>query len=230
MRLLNALVLMTSLTSPAAFAQSSGLAQKAATQNAVRHTPGSGFLFQGQFAADTDEREFFVTLQQAGALVARTLSYAGGSLISGAIPRGGFDPTLTLFDSTGRLVAANEDGGCGPRAADAVTGQCWDSYLSLLLPAGTYRLVLTQSTNGANGPTLSDSFKSFCSQANQTAGNCTQNFTPNPQPGVLPDGFWDETRDRRTASYAVQVLGAPGAITAVEPSINSSAALPGGVV
>ena len=145
-----------------------------------------GCFFVGTFSQDTDQREVFFTLQQAGTVVLRTYAYAGRVNSAGTtISRGGFDPTLTVFDSSGRLIASNEDGGCGAVAPDAVTGLCWDSYLDLALPAGNYRLVLTQSTNTAIGPTLADSFKYACGAANQTAGVCTQNFTPDPNPGVL---------------------------------------------
>jgi uncharacterized protein (TIGR03437 family) len=196
--------------------------------NTVASTVAGSLSYTGVFSQDTDQAEVFFNLQTAGNVVLRTFSYAGG--VNGAgttIPRGGFDPTLSLFDSTGQLVAANQDGGCGLVAADAVTGMCWDSYMALSLPAGNYRLVVTQSANTANGPTLADGFHSFCSAADQNAANCTQNFTPDPSPGILPAGFWDESRNQRVGSYAVDVTGAT---TATGPSITSSPALPGGTV
>jgi len=200
----------------------------AAARGETATTFSPSFSFTGSFSQDTDQREVFFTLPAAGNVLLRTFSYAGG--VNGAgttIPRGGFDPTLSLFDSTGRLVGSNQDGGCGVVAADAVTGMCWDSYLIVALPAGTYSVVLTQSTNTANGPTLQDGFNSFCSAANQNAGNCTQNFTPDPNPGVLPPGFWDETRNQRLASYALDIAGV--ASTSM-PSFTSPSILPGGTV
>lgn len=218
MRRLSATFLLAAIAAPGAFS----------APDATPRVVSSAGPFVGTFSQDTDQREVFFTLQQAGEVVLRTFSYAGGVTSGGTIiPRGGFDPTLSVFDSSGRLVASNEDGGCGAVAADAVTGLCWDSYLGLVLPAGNYRLVLTQSTNTANGPTLGDSFKYACSAANQNAGICSQNFTPDPNPGVLEAGFWDESRNQRLGSYAVDILGAT---SATAPSISSSPDLPPGTV
>src|SRR5882724_4617957 len=81
-----------------------------------------GFSFTGNFVNDVDKREFFFTLAQAGTVLVQTWSYAGGVNAAGsAIPRGGFDPSIAVFDSNGSTVAVNRDGGCGPVAADAVT-------------------------------------------------------------------------------------------------------------
>ena len=218
MRRLSAALLLAMIAAPVAFS----------APDATPRVLSSAGSFVGTFSQDTDQREVFFTLQQADEVVLRTFSYAGGVNSAGTtIPRGGFDPTLSVFDSSGRLVASNEDGGCGAVAADAVTGLCWDSYLGLVLPAGNYRLVLTESTNTANGPTLADSFKYACSTANQNAAVCSQNFTPDPNPGVLPAGFWDESRNQRVGLYALDVLGAS---SATAPSINSSSTLPPGTV
>ncbi|KAB7643928.1 PEPxxWA-CTERM sorting domain-containing protein [Polymorphobacter fuscus] len=72
----------------------------------------------------------------------RTWSYAGGVNAAGqTIARGGFDPILALFDlSSGVRINENDDGGCGLVAADAVSGQCWDTFLTSSLGAGNYRV------------------------------------------------------------------------------------------
>jgi len=70
-----------------------------------------GASYTGNFVADDDEREVFFTLSAPGSVTLRTLSYAGGVNAAGTtIPAGGFDPTVSVFDSGGRLVAYNRDG------------------------------------------------------------------------------------------------------------------------
>src|ERR1700722_15473430 len=77
-------------------------------------SPASAFSYTGTFAADDDKREFFFSLVEPGVAPIRTLSYAGGTNAAGlTIPAGGFDPTISIFDSNGDIVAVNQDGGCG---------------------------------------------------------------------------------------------------------------------
>src|SRR5581483_10972543 len=102
--------------------------------------PPAGVGVTGNLSADDDQRSYFVTLASAGVLVLKTNSYAGGvSAAAGQVPAGGFDPTLSVFDSGGNLIANNKDGGCGNVAADPTTTFCWDAFLSLQLTAGTYQ-------------------------------------------------------------------------------------------
>jgi hypothetical protein len=167
----------------------------------------------GSFASDDDKRVVYLTLSAAGTLLARTWSYAGGiNGVGATAPEGGFDPTLSLFDSAGSLIAYNQDGGCASVAADSITASCWDSYLSIPLPAGSYTLVLTQSENLPNGPTLADSFV-YDGQPNFTA-----------VPGASGAGFLDFFLSQRTAYYAFDIAGAGALAT----TITSSAALPCG--
>src|SRR6266481_6538041 len=87
---------------------------------------GADFSFIGAFAQDDERRQFTLTLAQPGTVLMRTWSYAGGVNSTGArIEAGGFDPSLSLFDSTGLLLATNRDGGCNNVAADPVTNWCW---------------------------------------------------------------------------------------------------------
>jgi hypothetical protein len=91
-----------------------------------------------------------------------TTSYAGGVNANGTTtPRGGFDPVLTLFSSTGTVLGFGGGGGraaCGGAiAADAVTGLCNDANFSRTLGAGNYTLDLTEFPNVALG-TLADGF------------------------------------------------------------------------
>jgi uncharacterized protein (TIGR03437 family) len=171
--------------------------------------------YTGTLATDDDQRVFYFTLAAPGPISIRTFSYAGGTNQAGTVvPAGGFDPTLAVFDANNNLVSLNRDGGCGAVAADPVTSFCWDSALSLTLPTGTYSVVLTQSENLPNGPTLSDSFV-YHGQTTFT--------TP---PGVGSQGFWDAFPSQRTASYAVDIVGAASVVT----TITSSSQAPVGLV
>ncbi len=182
---------------------------------AARLSGAPAFSYTGSFASDNDKRVFYFDLAAAGTVTLRTYSYAGGMNAAGAtIPGGGFDPTLSVFDAGGNLVAYNRDGGCGTVAVDAVTSFCWDSYLALPLPTGHYRAVLTQSDNLPNGPTLADSFV-YDAQTTFTAA-----------PGSAAPGFWDFFPSKRTAAYAVDIVGAA---TSETTTITSSATLPNGV-
>jgi uncharacterized protein (TIGR03437 family) len=191
----------------------------------VRLCAAPGVSFAGNFVADDDEREFSFTLSAPGSVTLRTFSYAGGVNAAGTtIPAGGFDPTVSVFDSGGSLIAYNRDGGCGNVAADAVTSFCWDSFLQVSLPAGNYTAVLTQSENLPNGPTLADSFAynpSLCVAALVCPTDAPGNFTA--APGNAAPGFWDFFPSQRTSFYALDILGASASAI---PTITSSAVLP----
>ena len=86
-------------------------------------------------------------------------SYAGGTNADGvAIAAGGFDPVLTLFDSSGVLVDQNDDNPNTP-TGDPNTGAAYDSFLQVTLDAGSYTVAVSQYDNFAIGPNLSDGFR-----------------------------------------------------------------------
>lgn len=172
---------------------------------------GANFSFVGAFAQDDERRQFTFTLNQTGAVVLRTWSYAGGVNSAGArIAAGGFDPSLSLFDSTGQLVAINRDGGCGHVAADPVTTWCWDAFIAAPLPRGTYQVVLTESENTPYGPYLADPF------VYDGAGD----FTAAPGSNE-PAGFWDFTPNHRDSSFAVDISGVDSAGLPLAPAIGA---------
>jgi hypothetical protein len=128
--------------------------------------------FTGNFTRDDNVQLFNFTTDGSSTVVLRTWSYAGGTNAAGnTIARGGFDPILALFDSTGAYINQNDDGGCSYVAADAVTGRCWDTYFSAPLAAGDYTVAIMQYNNFANGPNLSNGFQRD-GQGNYTAGWC----------------------------------------------------------
>jgi hypothetical protein len=75
------------------------------------------------------------------------------------IPAGGFDPILSLFDSTDTLIRTVDDGPL-PVPADPVTGARYDTSFSQALTAGNYRVVISEYSNFARGPNFSDGFPS----------------------------------------------------------------------
>ena len=177
----------------------------------VRTSFGADFSFVGAFAQDDERRQFTFTLNQAGMVVLRTWSYAGGVNSTGArIDGGGFDPSLSLFDSAGLLLATNRDGGCEKVAADRVTSWCWDAFIAVPLPKGTYQLVLTESENTPLGPYLADPF------VYDGAGN----FTAAPG-STEPAGFWDYSPMRRSNSYSLDISGVDFAQLPLAPAIGA---------
>jgi uncharacterized protein (TIGR03437 family) len=119
-----------------------------------------------------------------------------------------------LFDGAGLLIAANADGGCAVVAPDPITGQCWDAYLHLPLPAGTYQVVLAEYDNAPFGPSLAEPF------LRDGVGNFTASLA-----GVASTPFWDETPAQRTGAYALDVLGVDAAREAESIAVLNSASL-----
>src|SRR5579872_2104912 len=117
------------------------------------------FSFTGMFTSDDDVQQFNFAVGAPSTVTLRTYSYAGGTNSAGTvIPRGGFDPILALFDSSGNLVNQNDDGGCGLVPADAGTGMCWDTYLQSPLAPGNYSVTVMEYNSFANGPNIANGF------------------------------------------------------------------------
>jgi uncharacterized protein (TIGR03437 family) len=95
-------------------------------------------------------------------------------------------------------------------AADPITLLCWDSSLSLPVPAGTYQVVLTQSDNTPQGPSIRDPF------VYDGAGN----FTADPEMSAS-NGFWDYSLHRRTGAFAVDIQGVDNAQLGLTPGISA---------
>lgn len=156
-----------------------GLALAALLLSGVQATAGPiTTSYTGNFIQDDDFRLFPLHLDAATRLTLVSYSYAGGTNGAGqAIPRGGFDPVLALFDLGGNLLAQNDDGGANV-PADAITGATFDSFLRLNLAAGDYTIAMLQFDNEALGPTLADGFARPGAAAFTTGFGC-----PDAQPG-----------------------------------------------
>ncbi len=125
-------------------------------------TPASAALITashtGTFTGDDEIRFVPLTLDGPAFVTLVSHSYAGGINAAGqAVPRGGFDIVLSVFDVAGNLLSASDDGGANV-PADAVTGASFDSFLTFVLAAGSYTIAVTQFDNEAFGPTLADGF------------------------------------------------------------------------
>jgi hypothetical protein len=174
----------------------------------VSSASAGNMSYAGQFAHDNDVQLFNFTVGALSMVGLRTWSYAGGVNAAGqTIARGGFDPIISLFDSTGTLIGSPEDtiwdnGGCGKVSADAVTRQCWDINLVIQLAAGNYTVSIQQWNNYSTSTHLVDGF--------YYQGTQYQNFR---------NGFVDEMDVRRNGSWALDILNVSPAAQAVpEPA------------
>jgi hypothetical protein len=162
--------------------------------------------YQGNFTTDDQVQQFDFNVATPGLVTLQTFGYAGG--VNGAgttIATGGFDPVLTLFDGMGNFLVMNDDGPCGTVGMDPTTLNCFDSYLSLDLTAGSYILALTENDNLAIGPTLADSFTQV--------GN--GDFTC-PEFLGTPGAFCDASPSQRDSAWALDVT-TPGTSPVPEP-------------
>jgi hypothetical protein len=161
---------------------------------AISSVSGADFSFTGNLLNDDDVQLFNFTVGSTSDVTLRTWSYAGGVNAAGAvIPRGGFDPILAVFDSSGALIDANDDGAVVP--IDPVTNAAFDTLLFLdNLAPGSYTVSVMQFANFALGPNLSDGF---------IGSNTT--------------GFVDVTGNARTSAWAFDILNVNAADVVVPP-------------
>jgi hypothetical protein len=173
----------------------------------------ANFSFQGSFTQDDNVQAFNFTVGATSDVTLRSWSYAGGVNAAGdTIARGGFDPILALFDSTGKFINQNDDGGPGLVAADALTGRNWDTFLTIKgLAPGTYVATVMEFDNFAKGPTFADGFK------RDGQGNFT-----GPLVGVAGGSFLDVSGvipgHQRDNHWAFDILNVNSASTVPEPA------------
>lgn len=172
--------------------------------------PVQDYSFTGSFTRDDDVQLFTFTVGSASTVTLRSWSYAGGTNAAGeTIARGGFDPILALFDSSGALIDQNDDGSSVP--ADPLSGQEYDVLLQVLLEAGTYTVAIMQYDNFATGPNLADGFERT-GEGNFTAGfGCDSAQTQfRDVSGTAYCG--------RTGAWAFDILGVESAVVEPPPS------------
>lgn len=121
----------------------------ACVASAVAAAPAQAadFSFAGTLANPSEVLFFDFTVGAASLVTLRTYSYAGGTNAQGTvIARGGFDPTLSLYDlATGLRIAQNDDGGLNVPAD--TNGSRYDTYLQASLATGTYRTAISVFPN-----------------------------------------------------------------------------------
>lgn len=137
----------------------------------------ANFSYTGTLDNPNDFQSFFFTANGASTVNLRSYSWAGGTNAAGtAIAAGGFDPILSLFDSTGALIQTVDDGP-DPVPADPATGLAYDTNFSQALAAGNYRVVISQFSNFAIGPNFSDGFPSGQNSFNGRTANWAFDIT-----------------------------------------------------
>ena len=118
----------------------------------------ANFSFIGNLNQDDSMQEFNFEVEGAAREVTlRTWSFAGGTNAEGqVIKNGGFDPVVSLFNSsTGALVSFNDDSGL---VIDPLSGVAYDSLLATNLSAGNYTATVTQFDSFPVGSSLADGF------------------------------------------------------------------------
>ena len=179
------------------------------------------FSFTGNFVQDNSVQLFnFSVGASSPNVILETWSYAGGVNAAGqSIARGGFDPILAVFNSSGALIGQNDDGGSPARAID-LSGRAWDTYLSLgALAAGSYTVAVMQYDNFALGPNLANGF------TYDAAGNAT--FTEGLTSHTT-GMFWDvsgSAYNSRDNHWAFDILNVETAQTQGTPDGGSTMAL-----
>jgi hypothetical protein len=173
------------------------------------------FSFTGSFRQDDDVQLFSFNVGASSPnVLLRTWSYAGGVNAAGAtIARGGFDPILALFDSTGARIGQNDDG--GSNVAVDLSGARFDTYLEIgNLAAGQYTAAVMQFDNFSIGPNLSDGF-TRTGQGNFTGSAAFQSTCANVP--SFCDVSGNTTYNARTNAWAFDILGVESAAVATVP-------------
>ena len=120
-------------------------------------TAHATLTFSGTIARDDQVQLFSFDMLAAGTATIETFSYAGGTDAAGhLVPRGGFDPIVSVFDRvTGALIALVDD---GASRVDPATGAAFDSFMTPALGPGLYWAAISQFDNFPIGPNLANGF------------------------------------------------------------------------
>jgi hypothetical protein len=171
----------------------------------------ANFSFTGDFTHDNDVQQFHFSVGSLSSVSLRSWSYAGGTNAAGAsIARGGFDPILALFNSSGTFIGEQDDALCSAVDADAVTGECYDTFFTTNLAAGDYTVTIQQYDNFSYETTLAAGFL--------YDGAANQNFR---------NGFVDAADDKRDSHWAFDILNVNSAVVVRDVPEPASLALLG---
>jgi len=184
---------------------------------------GSSFSFTGTFLTDDRVELLSFTVGAPSTVTMLTYGYGGGvNAASTTVDPGGFLPNLTLFDSAGNLITADDNTNtpCNSNGQNTRSPLgCGDDFFQESLAAGSYVLALTVYDNTANGLELSDGFAED-GQGNFTCGEFFTGTGAFCDPFVQDNGGW-----------AVDVLGVntAGPVTGT-PEPGTALAVFGGLV
>ncbi len=186
--LVGALAMLAATTMPGSAATLSGLSLSDMNPAAAAF---------GKLSGDQDVAFLRLNLatKQTSQVSFETFSYAGGKMSNGTVVgRGGFDPIVTVFDHTGRMIGFNDDNRATNRR-DSLNGGPGDSLLQLRLDPGKYTVAISQFANFPN--------YSVDGPYSETEGNYSGRF------GCSNGQFCDATGLNRTSDYALDVKVAP---------------------
>lgn len=116
-------------------------------------TAGAATLsYTGTIQNDDDVALIHFVVNAPSNATIRTFSYAGGVQGNGnAVPAGGFDPLVSLFDGGGKFIDFVDDAFPGTAPSDPSTGEAFDAVLSAALAPGAYFAAISQSDNNFLG-------------------------------------------------------------------------------
>lgn len=174
------------------------------------------FDFAGQFTHDNDVLRFDFNIAGPGRVSLLTSSWLGG----------GFDPILTLWDSAGRQLAEQDDGGVGGGRLAAIDYGEFDSLLTLDLAAGNYIATLSQYDNFSVDMQLANGFLRDNDPWFSAVFGCSNGRFCE---GSLVDSAGNPVEPNRTADWSLHILGADSAApyAVAEPATAWLAALAG---
>ena len=165
------------------------------------------FDFSGTFTNDND-----VVLLDFSVDATSTVTIFSSSWLLGDSGLG-FDPILSIWDSSGNLLQEQDDGGLiGSTLSNGVSYDhgIWDSYFSITLGAGNYSASIGQYNNFATGTSLADGFIHD--------GNPNFTFDEGFGTADLFNGVWSGT-DTRTGDWEFHLLNVETAsVNVPEPS------------
>jgi len=175
----------------------------------------------GVFTDDDEQQQFEFSIPVTSVVTIETISYAGGTFASNpaiTVGPGGFDPILSLFDSTGAFVDEDDDDedGVGSVAVDPTTisladpsGNAFDAFLQPTLDAGTYVVVITQFDNFFDGVVGDDISNGFLQEGDPTL---TSFF------GCSNGIFCDFDGNDRSGFFAINITAEAEAVAVPEPT------------
>jgi hypothetical protein len=165
----------------------------------------SDFDFSGTFTHDNDISLLGFTLDLDSNITIFSSSWGDDNAATdGYVAGGGFDPILAIWDSSGNLVAEQDDGlNVGSTLSNGVSYShgWWDSYFNVNLVSGDYTASIAQFDNFAAGSNLSDGF------VHDGEPNFTTAFGSQP----LFNGYWNLGDDPRTGDWEFHILNVQSA-------------------